>query len=225
MTGTRRNLPFRRVRHFGYWLFLLLASAMLLQGWMFLTILDRTVGPIENLRHPGGPPVRVALLKSWTSAALSDPDPQGAFDAEQQWEVILEESGIPYRVIGDEDLTVGVSSYANVLILPSAVCLSDEHRAAIRDLAQRGIGIVASGALGARNGDCAWRGWDTLTSVTGLKLPETFTITQPAYAIIRGGQFFSEAVPTGYRLGVPPRRNWFSKERLIRRTCFGVTPV
>src|SRR5580698_4951159 len=144
----------------------MLAVASLFEGWIFLTILDKTIGPISNLWRPAAAPIRVALLRSTSSAMLSEPNPEDYFNTERQWEIVLNEAGIAFRVIPDEDLTPQLSASANVLVLPSAVCVSDAQRAAIRSLAQQGMGIVASGALGARNANCSWKGWDTLSSLT-----------------------------------------------------------
>ncbi len=199
----RTTLPFRRSQHFGFWLVSLLVLACVFEGWIFLTILDKTIGPLSNLWRPAAPPIRVALLRSTSSAMLSEPNPEDYFNTERQWEVVLNESAIGFKVIPDEDLTPQLSASANVLVLPSAVCLSDAQRSAIRTLAQQGMGIVASGALGARNANCSWKGWDTLSSLTGLKDPDTVGLTQEAYAGLRGGQFFSELVPAGYRVSLP----------------------
>jgi hypothetical protein len=205
MSGLRRKLPYRRSQHFGFWLVFLLASAGLVEGWIFFTILDKTIGPVQNLWRPAAAPIKVALLRSVTSSLLSEPNPEDYFDTERQWEIVLNEAGIGFRVIGDEDLTPALSSTANVLVLPSAVCVSDAQRAAIKALAQQGMGMVASGALGARNANCSWKGWDTLTAVTGIKDPDTVSMQQDTYAGLRGGQFYSEMIPAGYRLSVPPQ--------------------
>jgi hypothetical protein len=174
---------------------------------MFFAILDKTVGPIRNLtrRFQKTPEIRVALLKSGSSALLSDPNPEDYFEAVRQWEIALTEAGVAFRVIADQDLTPEIASNSTVLVLPSAVCLSDSQRATIQALPKAGVGIVASGALGARDASCGWRGWDFLTSITGVQKPSASPVTHGAFAIFRGGQYYSEAVPAGFRLDLPPQ--------------------
>lgn len=205
MKASSRKLAYRRSDHFGGWLTFSLIVAAGLQAWIFFTILDKTVGPVRNLARlfRNNQDISVTLLKSGTSALLSDPNPEDYFDAVRQWEIALTEAGIPFRVIGDQDLTPEIASHSTVLVLPSAVCISDAQRAAIRSLSKAGVGIVASGALGVRDATCAWRGWDFLTSITGVQKPVAAPATQGAFAIFRGGQYFSEAVPAGFRLELP----------------------
>lgn len=215
MNASNRKLASRRTAHFGGWLAFSLIVAAGLQGWIFFAILDKTVGPIRNLARAfrNRPEIGVAVLKSGTSALLSDPNPEDYFDAVRQWEIALTEAGIPFRVIGDQDLTPEIAAHSTVLVLPSAVCISDAQRAAIQTLSKAGVGIVASGALGARDATCAWRGWDFLTSVTGVRKPSAAPATEGAFAIFRGGQYFSEAVPAGFRLELPRQELVFGTVR------------
>lgn len=203
MNSLRRRLPQRRSPHFSFWLVFLLGCSLVLEGWIFSTILDKTIGSIRNLWKPGGAPLRVAILRSANSALLSEPNPEDYFETEHQWEIVLNEAGIGFRVVPDEDFSANLAAVADVVVLPSAVCLSDAERSAIRGLAQKGVGIVASGAVGARNASCAWKGWDTLAALTGLKNLDATTLQQESFAGLRGGEFYSEMVPAGYRLSVP----------------------
>lgn len=214
MNNLRRRLPQRRSRHFGFWLVFLLALSVALEGWIFSTILDKTVGSIRNLWKPGGAPLRVTILRSANSALLSEPNPEDYFEAERQWEIVLNQAGIGFRTVADEDFSPAVGSTADVVVLPSAVCLSDAERAAVKALAQKGVGIVASGAVGARNADCAWKGWGTLSAMTGLKNLDAVTLHEEGFAGLRGGQFYSASVPAGYRLKVPAQELIFGTSRL-----------
>src|ERR1700749_836428 len=117
MSGIRRHLPYRRSQHFGFWLGFLLVGGIGLELWLFSTILDKTIGSIRNLWTPGGIPVHAAILRSSTSSLLSEPNPEDYFDTERQWEIVMNESGIPFRVISDDDLNPSIASYANVLVL------------------------------------------------------------------------------------------------------------
>lgn len=215
MKVTNRKLAIRRTSHFGAWLAFSLLVAVGLQAWIFFAILEKTVGPIRNLGRlfRGAPVSSVALLKSGNSALMSDPNPEDYFDAVRQWEIALTEAGIPFRVIADDDLLPEIANTSNVLVLPSAVCLSDGQRKAIQALAKAGVGIVASGALGARDATCVWRGWEFLTTVAGVRNPEAAPVTQGASAVFRGGQYFSEGVPAGYRIELPPQELVFGTVR------------
>ncbi len=215
MKATNRKLGYRRTSHFGAWFAFSLLIVVGLQALIFFAILEKTVGPIRNLTRMfrGNPVGSVALLKSGNSALMSNPNPEDYFDAVRQWEIALSEAGIPFRVIADDDLVPEIASDSTVLVLPSAVCLSDAQRKAIQALAKVGVGIVASGALGARDATCAWRGWDFLTAVAGVRNPEAAPVTQGASAIFRGGQFYSESVPAGFRVDLPPQELVFGTVR------------
>jgi hypothetical protein len=121
------------------------------------------------------------------------PDWCCSLSTERQWEVVLDEAGVPYRVIADEDLTPGLSAIAS------------RRRCAfpMRKRPRSAPWLKRAWAVGARNANCSWKGWDTLTALTGMKEPDTVSLKQDSYAGLRGGQFFSELVPAGYRLSAP----------------------
>jgi hypothetical protein len=198
----RQNGPFGIV--------LLLAAFVIvaLQGLMFLSMVDKTIG-IHSLfgsRKSSAPavhPVRVALLRSENSAQLSKENSDFFYDLPKQWENSLQEVGIPYRLISDKDLGAKLDGWASVLVLPSAICLSDAERNNIRSFLEEGNGVIASGGIGARDAKCTWRGWSYLTELTGLKSPNATNLTGPSFASFRGQQFFSEEIPGGYGLEIP----------------------
>lgn len=210
-----RKLASRRTSRFGAWFAFSLLVAVGLQAVIYFAILEKTVGPVRNLPRlfRNKSVASVVLLKSGNSALLSSPNPEDYFDVVRQWEIALAEAGIPFRVIGDDDLVPEVASDSSVLVLPMAVCLSDIQRKAIQSLAKAGVGIVASGALGARDATCVWRGWDFLTTFAGVRNPETAPVTHGASAVFRGGQYFSEVVPAGFRIELPPQELVFGTVR------------
>ena len=196
-------------RPFGLYLFLIVVALGALQVSMFLSMADKTVGtyPLLHWSHLSeiAPvrPARVALLRSENSARLSVENPEFFYNLARQWEITLKESGIDYRVISDRELGAGIGNWPTVLVLPTAVCLSDGEREVIRAALNAGTGIVISGAVGARNADCSWRGWSYLQELTGLESPEAIDVTGQSFGAFRGGQFFGEGVPTGYSLDIP----------------------
>jgi hypothetical protein len=194
--------------------FALIAGSLLLlfaQGLLHRSVLDRTVGATGWTSWlfglPGGQSPRklnTLLLRSAMSAQLSPGHPEYYFSLADQWEVALKEAGVAFQTITDGELKTGLNDLPGVLILPRAVCLGEEHRAAIARYVEAGNGLVISGALGARNEDCTWRGFGYLSQLTGLESPESASSGVQTRAAFRGEEYYSAFLPPGYLLPLPP---------------------
>ncbi|MGQ0710846.1 MAG: polysaccharide deacetylase family protein [Rhodoferax sp.] len=129
-------------------------------------------------------------------------DPKRAYtDVLQQWRKHLRRYGAQAREIGRDEL-LALPAHAQVLILPSVVALDAQERRAIQQLAQRGVGLLATGLTGSRDE----RGRDT-----GLGfLHQTWRITTHGPFEAGGGLFvlpfgdgpLSWTVPAGRRMDV-----------------------
>jgi peptidoglycan/xylan/chitin deacetylase (PgdA/CDA1 family) len=208
----------------GYGFYILAGTFIVfcLQTLIFLLLIRDTIGPFSFFRRQKPPDpalarqLRVALLRSDASAQLfSNQDLYAGLTA--HWAQILNRLGIPARVYSDAQLAQGFvksegtseGNGENVLILPFAICLGPGEREAILHFLRDGNGVVASGPLGIRESDCSWRGWDFLSSVTGVPhftqstTANLMTTTPRIYAAFRGDQFYSPGVPTGFRMEIP----------------------
>ncbi len=97
---------------------------------------------------------RVALYYSHSSAAFF-PDPEYYPDLADRWESLITQNGGQVSRVSSvtevADLTMD-----HVLLAPSAVCMTDEEVAGLRDHAERGGGLT-----------CDWLGWDATKRLTG----------------------------------------------------------
>ncbi len=193
---------------FGFYFLAATIIVLALQGILYLELVGTTVGPFTLLKKEQPPDpslvreLRVALFRSEATAKLFPENPEGYYSAERHWEPILQQRGIPYRVVSDAELDKGLGD-ATVLVLPSTACLSEAQRKSIVDFLADGRGIVASGPLGTRSADCVWQGWDFLNSLIGIQKASTVAPSNTPYVSFRGDLYYSENVPTGYRLEMP----------------------
>ena len=182
------------------------AALLCVQLGVYLLILDDTVGGVSMLRAatPRDPSMTldpdVVLLHSDATAR------QWSFEAYAQrlgaWREALSDAGLLHEEVSESALPRALGK-ASVLVLPGAECLGQPARQAVRGFLERGRGVVATGAVGSRNGDCSWRGWDFLAELTGADRVEAVTLPGAVFAAFRGGGFSEGSVPAGYRLELP----------------------
>ncbi|MCL4401862.1 MAG: polysaccharide deacetylase family protein [Acidobacteria bacterium] len=193
---------------FGVSFGLIVLMVLGLQVVLYLMVMQDTVGPFMPFRKVAAPhpamarELKVALLRSEATARMSQTRPEYYYDLEQHWESVLREAHIPYRVISDRQLST-VGNDFPVLVLPWAACLGEAELKAISGAVARGAGLVASGALGSRDAECSWKGWDYLTQITGVRAPYTVQASGAFNAVFRGGGFYSQGIPAGYNVELP----------------------
>lgn len=107
------------------------------------------------------------MYNSDASAAYFD-DPDYYPRELARWRGLIESVGGRVRDIHTAlDLTtVGAEE---VLVLPEAPCLAPEELAGLGAHLAGGGSVIANWALGVRDGDCEWRGWNALMEVTGAE--------------------------------------------------------
>lgn len=106
----------------------------------------------------------VALYHSHESAAFF-PDPDyypGILDA---WEELIAAAGGQVVRISDPDQIDSLTN-EHVLVAPTALCMTDRETTALHNHAERGGGLVINWAVGARDSNCEWLGWDAVTRLT-----------------------------------------------------------
>lgn len=193
---------------YGFYLALSMLIAICLEGIIYLLMLGNTLGPFKvfskevPVSQAMARGVKVAILRSQSSASLYSENPQAFALPERQWERLLSHEGMPARVVSDSDLAQGLGD-ATVLILPGTACLGKDQRTTILNFLKSGKGVIASGPVGTRNANCEWQGWDFLTGLTGAQGASTFTPSTNVDLTFRGQLYFSEKIPTGLKLEVP----------------------
>ena len=89
-----------------------------------------------------------------------------------------------------------------VLVLPSAVSLSDEERAEILAFRARGGAILTTWATGTRNGKGDWEGWQFLETLGVKVLGEIPGDAELNHLILTGESPVSHTHPAGQRIGM-----------------------
>ena len=156
-----------------------IAAAVVAAGirlWQDIDIqrLTRTPGLVEPSPIPTALPAAsasvvsrafpVALYHSQESAAFF-PDPDyypGILDA---WEELIAAAGGQVIRISDPDQIDSLTN-RHVLVAPTALCMTNRETTALRDHSESGGGLVINWAVGARDSNCEWLGWDAVTRLT-----------------------------------------------------------
>lgn len=198
-----------RARPFGVYLVIWCSLLLAASSGSYMTIIDQTVGalPLMKRLYWNEMPERstkVAILRSAFSAVRSGDHPEYYYDLANYWQLLLYSEDTPFVVITDSQLAAGLDKSINVLVLPWAVCLSDEQRESVLRFVRAGNGLVATGPLGPRNADCSWKGWEFMTELTGVREVESFAPEGKTYATWRGEQYFSGAIAPGMLVELPP---------------------
>ncbi|NEX60014.1 polysaccharide deacetylase family protein [Noviherbaspirillum galbum] len=89
-----------------------------------------------------------------------------------------------------------------VLILPSAVALSDSERTEIAALRSRGGSLLATWASGARNAKGDWSGWQFLEANGARMVGEIPATTEAGYLVLNGESPVTHTQPAGQRIAL-----------------------
>ena len=182
-----RRDPVPRARSALHWLrgFLVLgivAAAVVVAGvklWESIDIqrLTRTSALAEPVTIPPAlPPAQavaaptpfsVALYYSHASASHF-PDSAYYPDLLDRWEGLMAAAGARVTRISSA-AQVAALEPTDVIVAPSAVCLSPDEVAAFRAHEGRAGGLVLTWATGARDAQCKWRDWHAAAALTGSR--------------------------------------------------------
>ena len=139
--------------------------------------------PAVDLAPPQG--IRVAILRSEATARfLATGEAYVAHSA--YWAELLGSLRVPYDIISDEQLESELDLY-QVIVLPSAVCLSARQKTNLSAFLRAGKGVVATWATGTRDERGAWKDWDFLRELTGAVAFELKERPAPWYVSFYGG--------------------------------------
>ena len=217
----RRRDPVPRARAAGHWLagiFLLgllgggvVSAAVLL--WENLDVRQLAPSLAED-RGPlplPEPPVAAASEERGFAAALLRSPRNAAFFPDRtyysaslgRWRALLEDVGGRVRELASaEDL--GALSADEVLVVPDAPCLSGGELAALRAHVRSGGGLVSNWAVGARDEECAWRGWTSIARLTGAPDVRELAVRDALYLTVPAGTPLSPGLDPGTRIELVP---------------------
>ncbi len=189
----------------------LIGAAVLL--WNFIdidSVLEASEGPPPPVTLPA-PEVRLPPLpetRPWAAyvyaserAAAFFPDSTYYGALVERWNSALASVGavvnrVPQPTSIDE-LPDGV-----LLVVPAAVCLDETERTALRRHVRRGGHLLATWALGARDGDCAWVGYEFLRRLVGAEVVGTLEPGPVTYLVAPHGGAVAAGLPPGMRIEV-----------------------
>jgi peptidoglycan/xylan/chitin deacetylase (PgdA/CDA1 family) len=149
---------------------------------------------------PPGPNSRVAILRSdYTSGFLHSSMNYNAHV--DYWRNLAQRVNVPSLVITDPMLENGLQSF-DVLVLPSAISLSEKERSSIRAFLAAGGGVIATWATGAHDETGAWKGADFLLELTGADSLNFTERPPPWFVSFPSGKPTTAGAPGGFRVQV-----------------------
>ncbi|HSH74764.1 MAG TPA: polysaccharide deacetylase family protein, partial [Longimicrobiales bacterium] len=92
----------------------------------------------------------------------------------------------------------------DVLVLAEAPCLSEGELANVRAHLKRGGGLVANWAVGARDAECAWRGWEAVAELTGAEDVREIPSREALFLTVPAGVSLSPGIDPGTRIELRP---------------------
>ncbi len=173
---------------------------------------------VEALIRSGGdapPPVKEIVARvelpelpatgSWTAYIYESPatahffpDSQYHVQLKGRWESLLQEVGARVTRISNADEIDALGS--ELIVLASAVCLDAAERESIRTHIERGGQLLATWAIGARDGDCKWDGYDFLQEITDASAVSPLDGRPFSYLTTPAGLPISTGLPPGQRV-------------------------
>ncbi|MCG6988330.1 MAG: polysaccharide deacetylase family protein [Gemmatimonadetes bacterium] len=216
-----RRDPVPRARAAGHWLAGVLLLGLLAGGvvsaavvlWENLDIhqlaprLAAEPGPLPRPQPPPGAGYEgrrfnAALLRSRRNEAFY-PDGKYYQESLRRWRTLIEATGGVVREVGTAQDLAGVAK-DEVLIIPDAPCLSNAELRAVQAHVAQGGGVVSNWAVGARNAQCAWRGWNTVAELTGAPDVRELAARKALYLTVPDGTALSPGFDPGTRVELLP---------------------
>ena len=135
----------------------------------------------------------------------------GGLDAkanQRVWEVLLRKYKIPFKSINSaarlEELTSGV------LLLPSAVVLTDREKKAVLSFRAKGGSVMASWLTGVRGENAAWLGFDFMERALNVKVVGTTQAeNNDNYLVTQGDNPVTHHLPAGQRIWTERAKEWY----------------
>jgi hypothetical protein len=124
------------------------------------------------------------------------------------WERLLRKYGFPSVTLNS--LAELQSAPPAVLVLPSAVALSDAEKQAIADFRARGGNVLATWLTGVRDEAGGWRGFSFMETVLGVKvLGDTSQEADDVFLHVHGDSPVAHSLPAGQRVWLERPGQWY----------------
>lgn len=152
--------------------------------------------------------LRVLLYASPTTRAFMASGGVDAAENIRAWDVFLRKYGIPFQVLTSAEQLE--KSQPGVLVLPSAVALSEREKRAIIDFRAKGGGVLASWLTGVRNENGEWRGFDFMESGLDVKVVGNNEAEKDdSFLMPHGDNPVTHALLAGQRVWMEHAKDWY----------------
>ncbi len=150
-----------------------------------------------------GASLRVALLQSEYTASSFGEKRDNYYRLMKVWERLMTHEGFGYNLVTDIPQGEEISKY-NLLVLPSASCLSETQRRAIKSFLKAGKGVVMTWACGTRNEYGRWEKYSLLQEIGGMDIVGNPAVNgkDTCMAMLAGGYPITSSLAAGFRLDV-----------------------
>jgi peptidoglycan/xylan/chitin deacetylase (PgdA/CDA1 family) len=146
-------------------------------------------------------PVRVAVIRDPAAASFYDA-PATLDSIVQAWRDELIAIGAQVRVVHPSALDAGPT--AQVLVIPSAPCMTVATREAIELAQSRGQGVIVTGRAGLYDAGCRSIGYGLIVGLTGASRAAVLDPRGMVYVVLPAGTPLSADIPPGARIELNP---------------------
>ena len=148
----------------------------------------------------------------------------GGLDAKanvRTWEDFLKKYKIPYRVVTSVEQLEKLQP--SVLLMPSAVALSEREKLAVIGFRAKGGSLLASWLTGVRNEKGEWRGFDFMHQALDAKVVGTTELEKnDTFLIPHGDNPVSHSLPSGLRVWMERVIDWYPLRLVGQHTAANI---
>ncbi len=158
---------------------------------------------------PAAPMVlKVLLYESTTTRAFLA---RGGVDAREgiyTWDVFLRKYKIPFELLSSVEQLE--KAQPGVLLLPSAVALSEREKQAVMDFRAKGGGVLATWLTGVRAENGEWRGFGFMETALDAKVVgNTEAEKNDTFLMPHADNPVTHALPAGLRVWLEHPKDWY----------------
>jgi peptidoglycan/xylan/chitin deacetylase (PgdA/CDA1 family) len=173
-------------------------------------LVPQLAAPPLPIPVPEPPPEAAREEVAYEAVVFSSPRNQGYFPDPtyyratlQVWSELVDRTGGNVREVADAEGLRGLRPQ-DLLVLVEAPCLATEEVAAVRAHLRAGGGVVSNWAVGVRDADCEWTGWQTIMELTGAEDVRELPPREGLYLTVPGGVALSPGFDPGTRIELRP---------------------
>jgi len=164
---------------------------------------------------------RVQIYASPTTRARLTATGMDASDSVRTWEVFLRKYRIPYQsVVSVEQLE---KLQPGVLLLPSAIALTEREKQAVIDFRAKGGGVLSTWMTGVQNETGAWLGYGFMESALDAKvIGSNEGEKEDTFMILHGDNPVTHALPAGLRVWMEHAKDWYPLRMVGRQSAANI---